>query len=106
MRATSSAVSSSISPTERLLSFVQEIRKPSPYRFGLTEGKGVLNIIVGVGTIVTAPCFKCFRGEKLYDDHVKYGTRALRQGVSDLRRAMVVAGTVSAGLAAWQWSRG
>ncbi len=76
--------------------FAREIRQPRPYVIGVSEFKGILNIIIGVGQLLACP----FLSPKQYVLHKELGKTALQQAVRDLSRLMVVSAIIGTGLTA------
>lgn len=83
--------------------FAREIRKPRPYQLGVSECKGVLNIIIGLGQILVCPYFKITKADKFYEIHMNAGVMALDQGTIDLTPAIAVTVAVVAGLELHKW---
>jgi hypothetical protein len=82
--------------------FAREIRTPQPYQLVVSECKGLLNIIIGLGQILVCPYFKLFKAERLYIVHLEAGKAALKEAARDLSPVIAITAVVVAILAAKQ----
>lgn len=67
--------------------YSRDIRQPRDYQIGVSEFKGILNLIIGTGQLLACPLL--YFAPKQYALHKELGKSALKQGIRDLKFMMV-----------------
>lgn len=82
--------------------FARDIREPKPYEPVISECRGIINTLIGLGQLSVCPYFKWSGNRRLYQVHIKAGKIALNQAASDLKPITVLTVVLATALAARQ----